>query len=146
MPHEDRNIGVQDMYAEIRALDSKVRVIAQRMMVIEKNEQIIGKTLITHNKNIKKLTDRGMTDSGNPDASKAISDESIKEVKRTAEEMRELFSSFEQRITDNTERISELEAKLDEIKYTLDNINPVEYVKIDQLKEYIDERLGQKKA
>ncbi len=142
MPHDQRNVGIQDMYAEIRALDSKVRVIAQRMMVIEKNEQIIGKTLITHNKNIKKLTDRGMTESPSPN----VPDESIKEVKRTAEEMREMFSSFEQRITDNTERVSELEAKLDEIKYTLENINPVEYVKIDQLKEYVDEKLSQKKA
>ena len=52
MPAQDP---LQGIIAEVHALDSKVRVIAQRMKIIEKNEQIIGKTLISHNKALKEL-------------------------------------------------------------------------------------------
>lgn len=48
---------MQNLILELQALDSKMRVVAQRMKIIEKNEQIIGKTLISHNKKLKELED-----------------------------------------------------------------------------------------
>ncbi len=140
MPHDSRSIGLQELYSEIRALDSKIRVIAQRMMVIEKNEQIIGKTLITHNKNIKKLMEeKGLK-------AEPINKNLMDEIKKSNEELKTLFSSIERSVRDNTKRISELEAQIAEIKYVLDNINPVEYVKIDQLEELLDEKLKKMKG
>ncbi|RLB07096.1 MAG: hypothetical protein DRG27_06790 [Deltaproteobacteria bacterium] len=140
MPHDSRSIGLQELYSEIRALDSKIRVIAQRMMVIEKNEQIIGKTLITHNKNIKKLMEeKGLK-------AEPINKNLMDEIKKSNEELKTLFSSIERSVRDNTKRISELEAQIAEIKYVLDNINPVEYVKIDQLEELLDEKLKKLKG
>ena len=46
---------LSSIIAEIRSVESKVQIIAQRMNVIERNEQIIGRTLISHNKIIKEM-------------------------------------------------------------------------------------------
>ena len=132
MPHERRAEG-GDLYEEIRSLDSKVRIIAQRLMIIEKNEQIIGKTLITHNKNIKEMAEKGI--SAAPPANGGSAD---------LNSLRELLDQARKQAFDNDKRLGAIEEALSEIKYVVDNLNPVEYVTISQLQELLDERLKPK--
>ena len=143
MPRHHDEEAARDVYGELRALDSKIRVIAQRMMVIEKNEQIIGKTLITHNKNLKELAKR-LGEGGGPGP--GFSGDLLDEFKKALEENKATLGSVQKALKDYSERLAGLESQLGELKYVLDNINPVEYVKTDQVLDLIDERLGEKKS
>ena len=55
MASKENQVALNQLRSELQSLDSKVRVVAQRMRIIEKNEQIIGKTLVNHNRKLKEL-------------------------------------------------------------------------------------------
>jgi hypothetical protein len=69
-------LSIQNFVSEIHALNTKIQIIAQRMKIIERNEEIIGKTLISHNKTIKELEEAvSKLKTSPPVASKPSSDE-----------------------------------------------------------------------
>lgn len=144
MPRNPREQNIRDIIAEMHALDSKMRVVAQRMKIIEKNEQIIGKTLISHNKRLKEIESAV---SGRVSISgarggigevRAIIDEFKKisvDVHNTVEKLREETQK-------NKDIIEKLKADLSEMRYVLDQINPMAYVTFDQVSDLIDEKLS----
>lgn len=126
---------------EIHALNSKIQVIAQRMKIIERNEEIIGKTLIGHNKMLKGLEDEvsklktagvSVSPSQGPDAG---------EMDSSLGEMRDLAQQSKKLMDKNKKDIDLIKAELNEIKYVLDTINPVAYVTIDQAVDLIEEKI-----
>ena len=117
---------VRSVIAEIHALSSKMQVVAQRMKIIEKNEQIIGKTLISHNRALKELERRIGTGAAGSvmSAAEGVSSGDLETLK-----------------TD----IATLQEEIKELKYVIEQINPVAYVTVDDVSEMIDEKIGKLK-
>ena len=107
--------GFESIRAALQALDSRIALLGEKIKAIEKNEEVIGRTLIALNERVKKIEQAGGAGVG-------------------GEELSELKQSLE-----------ELDERVRELKNVLDMINPLEYARIDQIKELIDERLGKKK-
>ena len=119
---------VRGVIAEIHALSSKMQIVAQRMKIIEKNEQIIGKTLISHNRALKELERRLGAGAG------ARAPEGAK-TGALPEDLEKLKLD-----------VAALQEEIKELKYVIEQINPVEYVTTDEVSELIDERLGKIKG
>lgn len=102
--------------AELQTLDSKINLIAQKIKIMERNEEIMGRTLITLNDRVEKLSKEN---SGGAARSAAV-DESKFVTKQ----------------------------ELNELKAILNDINPLEFATIDQVKELLDDfaKRLQKKA
>ncbi|MBI5636226.1 hypothetical protein HY993_04660 [Candidatus Micrarchaeota archaeon] len=104
---------------DIHTLDSKITLITQKLQTIEKNMEVIGRTMIALNERIKKLesskTDSPLTASGKIDH----------------EQMQKLYATKQE---------------LNELKYVLNSINPLEYAKIGQVRELIEETLSTEKT
>lgn len=97
----------------IRTVDSKVELIKQKIQMIEKNEEVLGRTLIQLNEKIKAI----QANSGNKNDT---SNTDVAELQK---------------------QINELNQKMREIKALLDMINPLEYARLDQIKELIKEEI-----
>lgn len=100
------------------------------MKIIEKNEQIIGKTLVSHNKMLK-------------DLEKAIAEAATtKQVAATASAAGAGNAAELQRLVDqNQKELSKLRGVVDETKYIVNQMNPVAYVTVDQVNDLIDEKI-----
>jgi TolA-binding protein len=143
MGEKETAAAIQGISAQLGAIDSRIRVMAQRMNIIEKNEQIIGKTLIGHNKKLKELesggSQPGVSSASSVDVSelRAISEE----VKKTQAEINSFVGSLKDEVLRHKETIDKMREEINEMKYVLDNINPVAYVTVDQVGDLIDEKL-----
>ena len=111
------------------------------MRVIEKNEQIIGKTLVNHNKKLKQL------EMGGVEAAPVIPTQTVgdsAELTNQVEEVNSLVKDLVKEISFNRQLIDKMKQDINEMKYILDTVNPMEYVKISQVNDLIDEKLKKK--
>lgn len=128
-------IGVLGKIAgQLETLDSKIRLLNQRISVIEKNQKVISATLVSQRKKLEALVRK---------AEERTTD--------TSQSLREAVSDNQKYILSLSEKIEALENELNdiksqigELKYFLENINPLVYVTYDDLPEIIDERLERK--
>ena len=126
---------VEGLMAEIHALNSKIQIIAQRMKIIERNEEIIGKTLISHNKVLKELeaTVTELKAGGGP----ALPEGVVEEFKKT----KEVISSLKEKINENSARMDKIRAELNEVKYVLETFNPLQYATVDKVSDLVEEKI-----
>ena len=136
---EPTQVLIDNIMGEIHALNSKIQIIAQRMKIMERNEEIIGKTLISHNKMLKGIEEEinalksgGALSESGPDLEK--NSIALKEVK-------DLIRDAKKQMDGNKKEIDIIKTELSEVKYILDAINPVAYVTVDQVADLVDERL-----
>jgi len=115
--------------ADMRTLDSKINLIAQKIRMMEKNEEVIGRTMVALNEKIKKLEEGG----ARATAGAAKAGESSADV-----------SSLKDQLKTLEEKVEATHSQLLELKYVIDSINPLEYASLDQVKELLDEKLGKK--
>jgi hypothetical protein len=133
------------------------------MKIIENNEQVIGRTLVSHNKKLKELESG---ESGQPSqASLASLKAEIKEdlKKELKQELsREMESQqsgvlhieeastgaptnqvkeFSRELEDLKRAVNRLKQEIDEVKYVLDTVNPLEYVTIEHLGDLIEKKV-----
>jgi len=139
MAYETSQAAIDNIMGEIHALNSKIQVIAQRMKIMERNEEIIGKTLISHNKMLKALEEEinslksgGISGGGSEDVERGS--EILKEVK-------DMIKEAKKQADTNKKEIDLIKTELDEIKYVLDSINPVAYATVDQVADLVEEKL-----
>jgi hypothetical protein len=126
----------ENMMLELQALDAKMRVIAQRLKIIEKNEQIIGKTLITHSKKIKEFRVGAPSPSNGPSTSATAED-----FRKTSVSLSSSLEKMKADVQKNKETIDKIKSDVSEMKYVLDTINPVSYVTVSQVEDLVDEKL-----
>lgn len=100
------------VFAELRTLDAKLEVLAQKIRTIEKNEEVIGRTLLALSSKLKKLEQGGFGG-----GSKGTS-------------------------TDELDKRYALKSDLAEMRYVVDAINPMDYATISQVRDYVDEKLS----
>lgn len=101
--------GAGSASSDFQVLDSKINLMAQKISNMEKNEEIMGRTLIALNQKIKELESRAPGSGGKTGAS-----ENLDAKYATKQEVQEL-------------------------KFILDDLNPLEYATIDQVKELLEE-------
>lgn len=104
---------IETLNSELQTLDSKLNLIAQKLKTMEKNEEIMGRTLITLNEKLEKTSREG-----GASAKASGVDESKFATKQEVRELRAL----------------------------LENINPLEFATIDQVKELLDDYLKKYQA
>ncbi len=116
---------------DIKALNSAISILSQKLRNITRNEKILGRNLIVLNKKVKELAEMQGTafiDSGIKEKIEAI-EKQVKENSRKIAELRAIVSQLQK------ESVSADEVK--ELKNLFETINPLELVTIDQVKELI---------
>lgn len=129
---------LDEVKMQLHTLDSKISLIAQKIKMIEKNEEVIGRTIVLHNDKLRKIEEGA---AGVPGARGAVTPggevcapaSGLSDVKK---ELAELKAKLENAATKD---------EVKELKYVLDTINPLEYATISQVKELLREQLGNKK-
>jgi prefoldin subunit 5 len=119
MPEKSSPV-LESLRSDINTLDAKVSLIVQKIKTIEKNEEVIGKTIISHNEKIKGLQeklDSGI--SGPSSASVAVQDSADLDALK--------------------EQMTQLQKQVEELKYVVEMINPLDYVTRSQLRDAIAE-------
>ena len=106
---------VETILADLRTLDSKIGLIAQKLKTMEQNEEVIGRTLIAINTRLKKAEEQIASGGGSSGARSG-----------SFEELDKKFATKQD---------------LAEIRYVLDTINPLEFATIAQVKELLKEKL-----
>ena len=78
--------------AELQTLDSKINLLVQQIKTIEKNQEIIGRTMITLNEKIEKVSRSAVTGGGKAeiDESKFVTKQEFKELKSVLESINPL--------------------------------------------------------
>ena len=97
------------LQSEVQTLDSKLNLLTQQVKTMEKNQDIVGRTMIALNEKIEKSA-REASSGGAGGAGGSMDESKF----ATKQELREL-------------------------KALLDSINPLEYATIDQVKELLEE-------
>lgn len=124
----DENTGVSQ---DIKALQSSILVLSEKIKYLVHNEKILSRNILILNKKIAaKGEDRNTSGGMSEEQAKILLNE-IKEIKtklRTIESTVEMFSK----------RYAKAE-ELKEMKFIVDNINPLEYTTISQVKNLIKE-------
>ena len=139
MAYEDSQAAINNILGEINAINSKVQVIAQRMKIIERNEEIIGKTLIGHNKMLKAMEEEISSIKSNGvsgEAATSVSSDSLDKI-------REITLDCKKQVDQNKKDIDLIKSELNEIKYVLDAINPVAYVTVDQVGDFVEDKIDE---
>ncbi len=123
---------------DVKALNSAISIVSQKMRHVTRNEKILGRNLIVLNKKIKEFSERG---------SGAVPEGMDTQMKEFSLQLREVSAQIDElRAEINHLKESSVSSeKLAEIKYVVDSINPSEMATIEQVKEMIDERLKKAK-
>lgn len=120
---------------DIRALNSSILLITQKIKYLVRNEKILGRNLVVLNKKIKSLEDKvvnapAVAQTGTIDSAQV-------------ESLKQKVSLLEAQIEDMRSRSATTES-LKELKYVIDSINPLEFATLSQVRELIDKRLKEK--
>lgn len=145
------------MESSVRSIDAKMKLLAQRLKVIEMNEQVIGRTLVSHNKKLKEIESRGsskMDDAALRDQLyESLKSDLMVELKDKMpsapmppaslriEEAGTRDNTNEEEIKNLKKAMLNLKQEVDEMKYVLDSVNPMEYVTIPELGNVIEKKV-----
>lgn len=128
---------IEDLIRDIKALNSSVLLLSQKMNYLVRNEKILGRNFIILNKKLKALEQK------KPAITSSVSGEMPFEVKDLLDELDEKVrqnSFMLNEFKTDLSKISSVYAKtedLKELKYIVEAINPLEFVTLDQVKDLI---------
>ena len=142
MPRPDRTVNAAQqqmmpgggLREDIRALNSSILLITQKIKYLVRNEKILGRNLIVLNKKIKSLEEKVV----NPVASEQAGSMSSAEI----EAMKQKVSMLEGQVEDVRSRTATKE-ELKELKFIIDSINPLEFATLSQVRDLVDKRMQQ---
>ncbi len=116
----------EDIRNQLRTMDSKINLLAERLKTMESNQEIAGRTLLALKDQVKRPV---------------ASDRPVETVlKGPAVDLGPLEADAKKLKNE----VKELKTVVEELKYVLDSINPLNYATIDQVKELLDERAKKK--
>ncbi|MEM4256761.1 MAG: hypothetical protein QXZ13_00245 [Candidatus Diapherotrites archaeon] len=126
---------------DIKALNASMLIISQKINHLARNEKILGRNHIILSKKIRELQERPSQQTS--EVSETISAELASINKRLAEQLERII-----KLESELEYIKQNYAKqeqVQEMKYVVDTINPLEFVTIKNVKEIVKEELHKKK-
>ena len=135
-----------DVARDVKALNSAVLVLGQKMQFLVRNEKILGRNLLVLNKKIEDFQKVKGTDEAGSLGSKEL--EGLRqEFEANSAELGRLSRSVSE-LRDALEQVKINYAKsedLKEVKYVIDAINPLEFVSVKQLDSLLEKRLKDSK-
>lgn len=147
-PRPQRTAGAQginvfaQIESDIKALNSSVLLLSQKMQYLVRNEKILGRNLIVLSKRLKEIEAGGISTVG----SAAVPENLSVQLAEFASKL----DSHGQKILEMQNEIAgfkdqfALREELKEVKYVIDAINPLEFVTQKQLNEW-NEKTRKKK-
>jgi len=117
---------------DIRALNSAISIISQKMRHLTRNEKILGRNLIVLNKKVKELAEMRESQALPPGVSKKFEEleKKIEENEKRIEELNMIIAHLRKEFVTSDE--------LKELRQIIDSINPLELATLDQVKELIE--------
>ena len=138
------------------------------LKIIEMNEQVIGRTLVSHNKKLKEIESAGVAGADLAPLKQEIANLKAElsaqlkdEVRRAVPTSPSVLSieeagggvpspEMEAEIKSLKKAASSLKQEVEELKYVISSINPMEYVTVEELGDLINKKiekeLGARKA
>lgn len=129
---------------DIKALNSAILMISQKIKYITRNEKILGRNLIVLNKKVKEIA----PSSEQKGAADTTQLGNVSTELQTLTDKVDRLSSALSEIETNIETVRDTYAKdsaLKEIKYVVDSINPLEFVTYKDVEDIIEQKLKKKK-
>ena len=143
MPHSRRvekrgssSYTIEDIIRDIKALNSSVLLLSQKMNYLVRNEKILGRNFIILNKKLKSVQQRKPS--------------SVSASGELSPELRDLVSELEEQVKSNSFLFKELKSDISktasvyakqedlmELKYVIEAINPLEFATLEQVKDLI---------
>jgi hypothetical protein len=114
---------------DIKALQSSILVLSQKIKYLVHNEKILGRNILVLNKKI-------ASKSGGSGSGSNISDDQINKILEKQKELETKIKSLESTLQTFSKRYAK-EEDLKEMKYIIDNINPLEFTTVEQVKKMI---------
>ena len=127
---------------DIRALNSSVLIISQKINALARNEKILGRNHLILNKKIKDLQDRAQEPQA-MDLGPVQSE--LASINRRLSEMLEKLVRLESEVENIKQNYARHET-VAEMKYVVDSINPLQFATLDQVKQLIEEHSSKKKT
>lgn len=118
-----------ETFKDIKALQSSILVLSQKIKYLVHNEKILGRNILILNK---KIPTSGFNASG------SASSTQVNEILTKLDSLESRVKSIESNLELFTKRFARAE-DIKEMKYIIDNINPLEYVTVEQAKKLIKE-------
>jgi len=117
---------------DIKALQSSILVLSQKIKYLVHNEKILGRNILILNKKIAATTNDSQKGETN------ITNSEIKEIHEKQKALESRLKQIEATLEFFSKRYARNE-ELKEMKYIIDNINPLEYTTVAQVKKIIKE-------
>jgi len=127
--------------AELKALNTTVMLLSQKMAYLVRNEKILSKNILILNEKINKVAEKSITVGGSSTDSAQMEEINVQVVelydkqKSIRQEMESLRTSI-----DNLKEVFVTKEELQELKYIIDTINPLEFVTYQQLKDLLNKK------
>ncbi len=123
---------------DIKALNSAVSIISQKMKHLTRNEKILGRNLIVLNKKIKELSERSFGSEMSEETEKKLNELTLK-LQDMEAQLGELRSELSY-LKNNSISME----KFKELQFIVQSINPTELATIEQVKEMLSENKKKK--
>jgi len=130
-----------DLANDIKALNSSVLVLGQKMQYVVRNEKILGRNLLVLNRKVEEIQQIKPSESG------GASSKDFKELKFELESISTEQSRLNRTLIELRDAVEQVKInyakveELKEMKYVIDAINPLEFVSVKQVDGLIDRKL-----
>ena len=116
---------------DIKALQSSILVLSEKIKYLVHNEKILSRNILILNKKVAAKADS----TGN---SAGFNSEQMQQILTEIKEIKSKIRNIESSLEIFSKRYAKAE-ELKEMKYIIDNINPLEYTTVSQVKNLIKE-------
>ncbi|MAG22056.1 MAG: hypothetical protein CL943_01995 [Candidatus Diapherotrites archaeon] len=135
------SVVLSQLREDVRSLSSSILIIGQKMKYLVRNEKILGRNLIVLNKKLKSFEEKVASgELGGKGKGAEISAETLKNL----EGMESRINTLQAELASIKHGVASQE-QLQELKYVIDSINPLELATLQQVKDLIDEKIAKKK-
>jgi len=120
---------------DVKTLDSNLRVVAQQLTQIKRNERILARNLIALNKKINELRESAGNGGVDPTKLQEMEDRLVRmreDIMKLQEDVEYLKQQLQRTLT--SEDVAEL-------KYIVETINPLEFVTYKQVGDLVEKKL-----
>ncbi|MBI4052678.1 MAG: hypothetical protein HY394_01440 [Candidatus Diapherotrites archaeon] len=136
-------ISAMSLREDIKALNSAILVLSQKMKFVVRNEKILGRNLLVLNKKFKGFEEPRQN--GASSDSGGLASEDIEKLLLHLQDLSGKVDELEAKLK-HAQETSVSKEQFAELKYVIDAINPLDFVTIAQAKELIDKRLAKDSA
>lgn len=144
MPHQrtekrtNSGYTLEDIIRDIKALNSSVLLLSQKMNYLVRNEKILGRNFIILNKKLKALEQKKPSAySASPEISSEVND-LVEELNEKVQQNDFMLNEIKSDLNKMNSSFAKTE-DLKELKYIIEAINPLEFVTLGQVKDLIEE-------